>query len=129
MRDGSVCVYTVATLSKVRNSSIMNELCEKIQYLALRSRIARELTVALPGSDYEKRLLGRAVFLAVDAFLDLAPRLQNALHKAGAITTPERDSVKDKLKALRAIYAAEIKDVRHSLIAHRQELDVPDLFD
>lgn len=107
----------------------MNELCEKVEYLTLRSRVARELSIALPGTDYEKRLVGRAVFLAVYAFLDLAPRLQNELYKAGVITSVERDTIKDKIAALRALYESQIKDVRHSLIAHRQELDLPDLFD
>ncbi len=105
------------------------ELSEKINYLALRSRAALRLVTEIEVDDYEKRILGRAVFQAVYSFLDLAPRLQNRFFETGTFDKQQRLSTKGKIASLRTFYQSEIEKVRHFLTAHRQPLDFGEAFE
>lgn len=108
---------------------LMSELSEKIEHLALRSRVARETSIALAGDDYNRRIIGRGVFQAVYAFLDLAPRLKDELFDTGTISATERDGIQTKIDALKSFYEQGAKEIRHSLTAHRQELDFAEVFE
>ena len=84
------------------------------------ARIAR----AIP-NDYLARFYGRSLFLGVDSFLSLAPRLKNRLHDDGHLNEVEARAITHQINKLRADYEGYYATVRDKLSAHQQESIFP----
>ena len=73
----------------------MKKLAEKVLYCLQMMQLSRWLTTLIE-DDYKKRVIARTVFVYLDAFLKLAPRLKNKIGKLGTNV----DAVHEQLNQL-----------------------------
>ena len=102
--------------------SLVQVVAAKAHFCVQSMGAVRWLTGLMP-DDYSKRLVARATFGYLDAFLKLAPQLKNQLKAAGAGVTSQHEL----LLALVRDYDANYGVIRNKLTAHRQALDLGEL--
>ncbi len=95
----------------------------KISLIAYQIEIVARIAIAIP-NDHLARLYGRSVFLGIDSFLSLAPRLKNQMQIAGALTATEANEIKEKINKLRSDYEGCYDKIRDKIAAHQQDLDL-----
>ena len=83
------------------------------------ARVARVIR-----NDYFARVYGRSLFLGVDSFLKLAPRLKNRMREEGGMDSHIADEITNKINKLRTDYEAYYATIRDKLAAHQQEVDL-----
>lgn len=83
------------------------------------ARIAR----AIP-DDYLARVYGRSLFVGVDSFLALAPRLKNDLRTRRRLSPRQSQEIAVKIGKLRADYESYYAIIRDKLAAHQQAVDL-----
>ena len=94
--------------------------------LALLTYYAEEvarIACAIP-DDYIARVYGRSLFLAVDAFLKIAPRLKKKMRSDGRLTEGSSSVLTAKISNLRSVFEGCYAAIRHKLAAHQQEIDL-----
>jgi hypothetical protein len=74
--------------------------------------------------DYIAKVYGRSVFLAVEAFLAIAPRLKNEMLFDGRLTESSSSVLTSKIKKLRSDFEGYYAAIRDKLVAHQQEIDL-----
>jgi hypothetical protein len=88
-------------------------------YIEWVARIAR----AIP-DDYLARVYGRSLFIGVDSFLAISPRLKNELRDQGRLSADQSREVTDKINKLRSDYESYYSTIRDKVAAHQQEVDL-----
>lgn len=101
----------------------MQDAESKIALLTYYAEGVARIACTIP-NDYLARVYGRSVFLAVDAFLALAPRLKNEMRRDGRLAQPQADAITERINKLRTDYESYYATVRGKLAAHQQEVDL-----
>jgi hypothetical protein len=117
--------------SKSNNRTIQPtelDLLLKISYLTRRADATRRSVVALK-DNYYKRLVGRAVYLQVDSFIELGRRLKNSLFRSSAIDKKVRNKLDEKFDRLDRDYRGIYELIRDKVSAHRQEETIDSIID
>ncbi len=102
---------------------VMQDLAKKTSFLTWYVEVVCNVACSIQ-DDHLARIFGRAEFLAVDAFLKLAPTLKNELVKAGSLSKQDGDAVKTKVKKLESDYESYYARVRDKLGAHQQSVSL-----
>ena len=98
------------------------DLAAKVALLSYYVESVSRIACAIPDV-YLARVYGRSLFLGVDAFLKLAPRLKNELKKVGVLHATAAEAITDDLVKLRNDYESYYAKVRDRLVvAHQQEI-------
>ena len=105
----------------------INIIVDKIRYISMRVNLSQKIGSSLI-DDYQKRILLRGLFLDIDSFLKLSPRLNNALAKEKTISLQDRDLIKKLISKLEKDYSTFYDKIRDSFTAHRLPLDLLELY-
>lgn len=97
------------------------DLARKSGYCLRMMRLGRRLAEPL-SDDYSKRVCARGVFVFLDSYLKLAPRLKNELRSPSRLVR----HLTGALNALNKDYSDFYDRIRDSLAAHRQHLPLAD---
>lgn len=101
----------------------MKDAESKIALIAYYVEGIARIACAIPDA-HLARVYGRSLFLGVDSFLNLAPRLKNEMKKRGALTGRSAKAISQQIKKLHSDYNGYYETVRDKLSAHQQELDL-----
>ncbi len=101
----------------------MQDAESKVALLTYYAEAVARVACSIP-DEYVARVYGRSLFLAVDAFLEIAPRLKNQMRANGRITSVESTALTDKINKLRTDFSGYYETIRDKLAAHQQEFDL-----
>lgn len=101
----------------------MRDAESKVALLSYYVEGVARIACAIP-SDYLARVYGRSLFLGVDAFLALAPRVKNEMRASGRISSNDAETITNQINKLRTDYEGYYATVRNKLAAHQQEVDL-----
>ncbi|HEX7262471.1 MAG TPA: hypothetical protein VF258_11755, partial [Luteolibacter sp.] len=101
----------------------MQDAESKVAFIAYYVESVARIACAIH-NDHLARVYGRSVFLGVDSFLALAPRLKNEMERSGALTKKSGIAIKQQINKLAADYKGYYETVRDKFSAHQQELDL-----
>jgi len=101
----------------------MQDAESKVALLTYYAEAVARVACSIP-DEYVARVYGRSLFLAVDAFLEIAPRLKNEMRANGRITSVESAALTGKVNKLRTDFSNYYEAIRDKLAAHQQHIDL-----
>lgn len=101
----------------------MTDAESKIALLAYYVEIVANIASAIP-NDYLARIYGRSLFLGVDSFLALAPRLKNEMRQDGRLNQQQSAQMTLMINKLRSDYESYYATIRDKIAAHQQEVEL-----
>ena len=99
----------------------MQDSESKVALLTYYAKAVTRVSCAIP-DDYVARVYGRSLFLAVDSFLGIAPRLKNKMQAEGRISPAESAALTHRINKLKTDFTGYYETIRDKLAAHQQEL-------